>query len=73
MAKKGYLKADETQIKGNPIFSPVRHKWLPLTPEERVRQLYLLVLTKEYGYNIDQISDDLDVFPPGKRILSPPK
>jgi type I restriction enzyme M protein len=41
MAKKSYVKADEIQIKGNQLFSPVRRKWLPLTPEERVRQEYL--------------------------------
>ena len=50
MAKKSYVKADEIQIKGNQIFSPVRRKWLPLTPEERVRQDYLSVLTEGYGY-----------------------
>ncbi len=61
MAKKSYVKADEIQIKGNKIFSPVRRKWLPLTPEERVRQEYLFVLTEEYGYTIDQISEEMDV------------
>jgi len=61
MANKSYVKADEIQIKGNQIFSPVRHKWLPLTPEERVRQEYLLVLTEEYGYAIDQTSEEMDV------------
>ena len=61
MAKKSYVKADEIQIKGNKIFSLVRRKWLPLTPEERVRQEYLFVLTEEYGYNIDQISEEMDV------------
>ena len=61
MAKKSYVKADEIQIKGNKIFSPVRLKWLPLTPEERVRQEYLFVLTEEYGYTIDQISEEMDV------------
>jgi len=61
MAKKSYIKADEIQIKGNKIFSPVRYKWLPLTPEERVRQEYLFVLTEEYGYTIDQISEEMDV------------
>jgi hypothetical protein len=44
MARKSYVKADEIQVKGNKIFSPVRQKWLPLTPEERVRQEYLRVL-----------------------------
>ena len=61
MAKKSYVKADEIQIKGNQIFSPVRSKWLPLTPEERVRQEYLFVLTSDYGYAIDQISEEMDV------------
>lgn len=61
MAKKSYVKADEIQIKGNKIFSPVRRKWLSLTPEERVRQEYLLVLTQEYGYSIDHIGEEVPV------------
>jgi type I restriction enzyme M protein len=61
MAKKSYVKADVIQIKGNQIFSPVRSKWLPLTPEEKVRQEYLLVLTQEYGYSIDQIAEEESV------------
>lgn len=61
MAKKSYVKADEIQVKGSQIFSPVRRKWLPLTPEERVRQEYLRVLTEAYGYTLDQISEEMDV------------
>jgi len=61
MPEKKYTKADEIQIKGNNIFSPVRRKWLPLTPEERVRQKYLFVLIEGYGYNIDQISEEMNV------------
>jgi len=61
MAKRSYAKADEIQIKGNKIFSPVRQKWLPLTPEERVRQEYLRVLTQEYGYVTDQMAEEMDV------------
>ncbi len=61
MAKKSYVKADEIQVKGSQIFSPVRRKWLLLTPEERVRQEYLIVLTEEYGYTLDQISEEMDV------------
>jgi hypothetical protein len=38
MAGKKYKKADEVRIEGNKIFSPVRQKWLTLTPEEEVRQ-----------------------------------
>ena len=58
MAKKTYVKTDEIQIKGTKIFSPVRKKWLSLTPEERVRQEYLLVLTQEYGFDLDQIGEE---------------
>jgi len=61
VAEKSYVKADEIQVKGSQIFSPVRQKWLPLTPEERVRQEYLIVLTEEYGYTLDQISEEMDV------------
>jgi type I restriction enzyme M protein len=61
MARKGYVKADEIQVKGNKVFSPVRQKWLPLTPEERVRQEYLRVLTQEYGYVTDQMAEEMDV------------
>jgi type I restriction enzyme M protein len=61
VAKKSYEKADEIQVKGSQIYSPVRRKWLPLTPEERVRQEYLRVLTEAYGYTLDQISEEMDV------------
>lgn len=61
MTNSGYAKADDIQIKGSQIFSPVRGKWLPLTPEERVRQEYLLVLTNEYGYSLDQIAEEESV------------
>lgn len=56
-----YAKPDQLQIRGNQIFSPVRRKWLPLTPEERVRQEYLFVLAREYGYSIDQIAEEESV------------
>ena len=61
MAEKRYLKADQINVKGNKIFSPVRQKWLQLTPEERVRQEYLQVLLKEYDYSIDQIAEEEEV------------
>jgi len=61
MAKKNYKKADEVQIKGNKIFSPIRKKWLTLTPEEQVRQQYLIILIDEYGYSPDQIDEEVNV------------
>lgn len=46
------------QEKGNKIFSHVRKKWLIKTPEEIVRQGYLLALINEYGYLLDQIDEE---------------
>ena len=51
----------EIQISGNRIFSPIRDKWLILTPEEQVRQNYVCRLVNVYGYDISQIGEELKV------------
>ncbi len=56
-----YAKPDQIQIRGNQIYSHVRKTWVPLTPEERVRQDYLFVLINEYGYSLDQIDEEISV------------
>jgi len=61
MGEKHYQKADQLRTRKNQIFSPVRQKWVQLTPEERVRQEYLKVLENEYGYAIDQIAEEKEV------------
>lgn len=43
------------------IFSHIRKKWLVETPEETVRQKYLLTLVNEYGFKIDQMDEELEV------------
>ena len=43
------------------IFSHVRKKWLVVTPEETVRQGYLLTLVNEYGYELGQIGEELSL------------
>ena len=43
------------------IWSSVRGKWLIETPEEYVRQEYLLVLFHEYGYCLEQIAEEVEV------------
>ncbi len=53
MAKKGYVKADETQEKAGKVFSLVQRKWLPLTPEERVRRLHLHHVGAVMGIYLD--------------------
>ena len=60
-APQPYAKPDQIQIRGNEIFSPVRQKWVHLTPEERVRQEWLFVLTNEYGYSLNQIDEEIQV------------
>lgn len=58
---KTYAKPDQIQIDGNKIFSPIRQTWVPLTPEEMVRQQYLHVLVSEYGFTHDQIAEEIEV------------
>ena len=60
-APKPYEKPDQLRIEGDKIFSPLRQKLVQLTPEERVRQEYLLVLTGEYGYSLEQIAEEIPV------------
>jgi len=43
------------------IWSHVRKKWLVETPEETVRQEYLLVLVNEYHFSIEQIAEEMDL------------
>ncbi len=49
------------QTKDGEIYSHIRKKWLIETPEEIVRQNYLLVLVNEYGYSLDQIDEELTI------------
>lgn len=46
------------QLKDGKIFSPVRRKWLMQTPEEPMRQQYLLTLANEYGYAPNQLKEE---------------
>lgn len=52
---------DKLRREGGKIWSPLRAKWLVETPEEFVRQEYLLVLLHEYGFVADQISEEEEV------------
>lgn len=51
----------EVQINGNKIYSPLRDKWLVLTPEEQVRQSYICRLVNVYGYALEQMDEELKV------------
>ena len=49
------------QRKDGKIWSHIRRTWLVETPEEYVRQEYLLVLLHEYGYDLEQMDEELEV------------
>ena len=49
------------QRKDGKIWSRIRRKWLVETPEEYVRQEYLLVLLHEYSYSLEQIAEEEEV------------
>lgn len=49
-----------TNDKGQ-IFSHVRQKWLAETPEERVRQAFVVTLHNEYGFDLEQMDEELHV------------
>lgn len=51
----------EVQINGNKIYSPLRDKWFVLTPEEQVRQSYICRLVNVYGYDLEQMDEELKV------------
>lgn len=51
----------EVQKKDGKIYAPLKDKWLVANPEEKVRQHYIAVLVNEYGYNLDQMAQELKV------------
>lgn len=50
----------KTDDKGR-IWSHIRQKWLVETPEERVRQAYVVTLHNEYGFALAQMDEELDM------------
>ena len=51
----------EVQIKDNKIFAPLKNKWLVNKPEEEVRQKYICRLVNNYGYSIEQMTQEMQV------------
>ena len=49
------------QTEKNKIFSPLRNKWLTITPEEGVRQEFVCKLVNDYGYTLEQMDEELQV------------
>lgn len=51
----------EIERKDGKIKNHIRKKWFIETPEERVRQEYLLALVNQYGYELEQIAEEKEV------------
>ncbi|MBI2281854.1 MAG: N-6 DNA methylase [Bacteroidetes bacterium] len=53
----------EVQINGNKIKTPLKGKdvWLVLKPEERVRQEYICRLVNNYGFDLEQMAQEIQV------------
>ncbi|MBR4136767.1 MAG: type I restriction enzyme HsdR N-terminal domain-containing protein [Bacteroidales bacterium] len=52
----GYTLRQRTKEGKEEIFDPARRRWVALTPEERVRQIFLLFLLNEKKIPISHIS-----------------
>lgn len=51
----------DIQIENNKIFAPLKGKWLVNKPEEQVRQRYICRLIDSYGFNLDQMAQEIQV------------
>ncbi|GAA4100525.1 restriction endonuclease subunit M [Mucilaginibacter panaciglaebae] len=49
------------EIKGNKIFVPLKNIWVDNTPEENLKQDFICRLVNTYGYEINQLGQDVDV------------
>jgi type I restriction enzyme M protein len=51
----------ELQIDGNKIFAPLKGSWLKLSQEETVRQKLICKLVNHYGYDLEQMDQDVPI------------
>lgn len=51
----------EYQEKDGKVYCPLRDKWLIATPEEKVRQRYVCILVNDFGYQLEQMAQELKV------------
>lgn len=49
------------QIEGSKIFAPLKNKYLFLTPEEKVRQEFIILLVNRYGFSLAQMEQEVQV------------
>jgi type I restriction enzyme M protein len=51
----------DIKIEKNKVFAPLKNKWLIRTPEETVRQNIIAKLVNEYGYELEQMEQEIKV------------
>ena len=51
----------EVEIKDGKIKAPLKNKWMVLKPEEEVRQKYIARLVNQYGFELEQIAQEVKV------------
>ena len=49
------------QIQGNKIFAPLKNQWVSKTQEELLKQEFVARLVNFYGYNLNQLGQDLEI------------
>src|SRR5690606_34833938 len=52
----------QVEIKGNKIKAPLKGKdvWIPISPDEEIRQKYICRLVNVYGFETKQMAQDYD-------------
>ena len=61
MWKKKNMARLRYQEKDGKVYCPLKDKWLIASPEERVRQRYLCTLVNDFGYQLEQMAQELQV------------
>ena len=51
----------EVRENNGKVFAPLKNKWLEYKPEELVRQKYICRLVNDYGYELSQMDQELQV------------
>lgn len=51
----------QIEIKGNQIFAPLLNSWLKNTPEEKLKQEFICRLLNVYGYQLEQLGQDIEI------------
>lgn len=51
--------SEEIQLKKDKIYAPILGKWVAATPEEKLKQQFILRLVNHYGYSMEQLGQDV--------------